>query len=146
MAVVAVVTGCGAGGTPPNQAVSDYVNALSEADFASACAMLPAATRASFAKSIGPRVTCVQAFGRCVPRRPTNSSQDQTQLLYANVQTNVTGSTAVASISGTVVARAVKQVNLIEHRGVWSLSSYGEGLKQCALAAHRARRGSVPLG
>ncbi len=137
--MVALAAGCGQGGTPPNQAVDNYVSALAEGDYASACAMLPTAAQRSLARIVGPHETCIAAFRRCVPKQPANSSQDQTQLLYANVQTNVTGSTAVANVSGTPVARAVKQVNLIERRGTWSLTSYGVGLKTCPASHGRAR-------
>jgi hypothetical protein len=138
--LVAFVAGCGAGATPPSQIAENYINTIAEGNFARACAMIPSAARASFAGLIGRRTTCAQAFKRCVPEQATSTAQDQTQLFYTNVQTTITGSTAVADLSGTTVARAVKQVALTERHGVWSMSTYGTGLEACAVASRTPRR------
>lgn len=145
VALVCLAAGCGQGGTPPNAAVDNYVSALGEGDFSLACSMLTSAARASIARSIGPHATCVAALNRCVPRFPSNSSKDQTQLLYANVQSTVTGRRAVAVLSGTVIATVIKRVDLVEVRGNWTLASSGDGLKRCLLQAHRQRRRSVAI-
>lgn len=137
VALVGFVSGCGQGGTPPNTAVENYVSALAEGNFSRACSMLPSAARSSLAGSIRAHTSCVAALKRCVPGQSTNASQDQTQLLYANVQTTITGSSAVADVSGTPVARAVKRVDLTKVGDNWTLASYGDGLKRCALTSHR---------
>jgi hypothetical protein len=129
LVLLAFLAGCGAGTTPPNQVADNYVSALAEGDYSIACAMLPSSAHASLARAGG----CVAALKRCVPAQPTNTSQDQTQLLYADVQANVTGSTAVADLSGTTVAKAVKRVTLVERNGAWSMTSYGTGLRACVL-------------
>lgn len=139
LGLVAFVAGCGAGPTPPSQIAENYINTIAEGNFASACAMIPSAARTSFAGLIGRRTTCAQAFKRCVPQQATDTAQDQTQLFYSNVQTTITGSTAVADLSGTAVARAVRQVELTERNSVWGLSSYGTGLEACAVALHGSR-------
>jgi hypothetical protein len=137
LVLLAFLAGCGAGTTPPNEVVNNYVTALAEGNFQGACAMLPNAQRAALARAGGTRPSCVAAYNRCVPKQPTNTSKDQTQLFYANVQSTITGSNAVAELSGTTVATALKQVTLVERHGVWSLTSYGTGLKACVLGARR---------
>jgi hypothetical protein len=140
LAVAICVAGCGGSGSSPNQTVENYINTLAEGNYSQACSMLPGAQQSAFARAIGPRATCVSALRRCIPRQSTNTSQDQTQLFYANVQATVTGRSAIAYLSGTTVARAVKSVDLIEQRGTWYLSTYGVGLEQCARASHRLVR------
>jgi hypothetical protein len=133
------VVGCGESPTPPDDVVQNYLNDLGAGNFSGACALLDKRTRETPLKSVRPRVTCPTVFVRCLPDNVIKLTRDQTQLLYASIQINVTGDKASADVSGTSVARAIRQVTLANEQGKWKLTSYGQAVHQCRLSKPRHR-------
>jgi hypothetical protein len=132
------LAGCGSSAPTPGDIAENYVNTLASGDYASACGLLGGHAREALLRAYGARATCSQVFAHCLPNQATNLNQDQSQLLFANENISVTGHHASVAVSGTAVARRVKKVTLIEHKGNWQLNSYGTGLSHCR--AHRSRR------
>jgi hypothetical protein len=89
--------------------------------------MLDAHTRAS----MGGLARCRAILSRCLPYNAQVAKRDQSQLLYANVDVHVSHSHADALVSGTAVARAVKEVSLAKEGRQWVLTSYGKALTGC---------------
>ena len=133
--VAAAVSGCGQGGPTAVDAVQNYVSALAEGNFASACAGLDEHAQASLMRFMRSQKSCATLLPRCFPSRTTVLSQDQTQLLYGTVQINLHGTRGSALTAGTVVAKEVKEVNLISVKGLWELDSYGK--ERCVRPGHR---------
>jgi hypothetical protein len=126
------LAGCGEQHAPPvYNAINGYLNSLAAGNYSSACALLDHRARAALVRSTRLRISCAKAFHRCLPNRAQTATKDQTQLLYANLDVSIQGSTASAAVSGTPVARAVRQVDLAKERGRWKLTSYGRGLTGC---------------
>ena len=143
LAVAALLVGCGEAKSPPDLvAVNSYLNALAEGNYSNACSLLEPGAEAALIKSTGKRVSCPNAFHRCLPDSALIPKQDQSQLLYATVDLTVTGKRASATVAGNPVARAVQRVTLAKHGQLWKLSSYGVGLQGCKLRERRraARR------
>jgi hypothetical protein len=133
------VVGCGESSTtPPIDVVQNYLNDLGAGNFTGACALLDKRTREAPLKSVRPRITCSTVFARCLPNNVTRLTRDQTQLLYASIQMNVTADKASADVSGTAVARAIRRVTLADERGNWKLTTYGHAVHHCRLT--KARR------
>jgi hypothetical protein len=134
----ALLVGCGEAKSPPDLvAVNSYLNALAEGNYSNACGLLEPGTEAALIKSAGKRISCPEAFHRCLPDSALIPKQDQSQLLYATVDLTVTGKRALASVAGNPVARAVQRVTLAKHGQLWKLTSYGVGLKGCKLREQR---------
>lgn len=141
IAVAVCVVACGGGSnfTPPNEVAGNYAYDLAEGSFGSACAQLDSAARASIEHST--QTSCPRLFAHCLPTQATQINHDQSQLLYANVTLTMHGQKrADAVLSGTSVAKGVKEVSLVEHRGVWRLTSYGRNITRCAVRTERERR------
>jgi hypothetical protein len=133
--------GCGESSTtPPVDIVQNYLNDLGAGNFTGACALLDTRTREAPLKSVRPRITCPTVFARCLPNNVTRLTRDQTQLLYASIQMNVTGHKASADVRGTAVARAIRRVTLADESGTWKLTTYGHAVQQC-----RQTKGRRPL-
>lgn len=118
--------------------MQNYLNAVGAGNYASACALLDKRTRESPLRSVRPRIGCPTVFVRCLPNNVIRLKRDQTQLLYASIQLNVSGDKASADVSGTTVARAIRKVTLADERGTWKLTSYGQAVHRCRL--NRPRR------
>jgi hypothetical protein len=133
--------GCGESSTtPPVDVVQNYLNDLGAGNFTGACALLDKRAREAPLKSVRPRITCSTVFARCLPNNVTRLKRDQTQLLYASIQMNVTADRASADVSGTAVARAIRRVTLADERGNWKLTTYGHAVHQCRLTKRRPVR------
>ncbi|HET7052133.1 MAG TPA: hypothetical protein VFI54_27935 [Solirubrobacteraceae bacterium] len=140
LALALCVVGCGESSTtPPVDVVQNYLNDLGAGNFSGACALLDKRTREAPLRSVRPRITCGTVFARCLPDNVIKLTRDQTQLLYASIQLNVTGDTASADVSGTTVARAIRKVTLSNEQGNWKLTSYGHAVRGCHLAKPRHR-------
>jgi hypothetical protein len=129
--VVAWVAGCGASGPVPSEPVQNYLSDLGEGNYGGACAQLDGRARASLLGLQRSRSSCAKVFTRCLPNSASAPKKDQSQLLYATVEVNQNGPKADAVVSGTAVARAVKEVTLANESGTWKLTSYGRGLTGC---------------
>lgn len=127
------LAGCGGSGQPPVYSNTyGYLTDLANGNFTGACSLLDGHARSALERSAGHRVSCTRAFALCLPSRAQVATQDQSQLLYATVVLNVHGSKAVAELKGTPVADALRHLTLAKERGLWKLSSYGDGLKGCS--------------
>jgi hypothetical protein len=135
LAVAALMAGCGV--TPPStteiaaNTVQRYVNALAAGYYTKACTVLDTHARESLSGPTGSRASCKTVLARCLPYNATVAKRDQSQLLYATVQVRIDHAKAKADVSGTTVARAIKQVTLAKERGSWTLTSYGAALRGC---------------
>ena len=125
------VAGCGGSGPVPSDSVQNYLSDLAEGNYGGACAQLDRPARDALLRLKGSRSSCTRVFTRCLPNSAITPTKDQSQLLYATVEVNQTGSKADAVVSGTPVARAVKEVTLAKKNGTWKLTSYGRGLTGC---------------
>ena len=138
IALALCVAACGESSTtPPVDVVQNYLNDLGAGNYAAACGLLDKRARDAPLKSAKPRITCAKVFVRCLPDNVIRLARDQTQLLYASIQLNMTGNTASASVSGTAVARAIRSVTLAEQQGTWKLTSYGQVVRRCRLSKPR---------
>jgi len=140
LATVAVIAACGESPTPPNEMVQNYLNALGAGNYVNACGYLDTQARAALVRSEPISTTCAGIFHRCLPQKTIVLNQDQTQLLYANINVNTSGSNAAATVSGTLVANELKHVTLRDERGVWMLTGFGEAIEKCKLARHHHSR------
>jgi hypothetical protein len=136
---LAVVAGCGV--TPPSpaelatNAVQRYMNALASGYYAKACTALDSHARAELSGPAGSRATCKTVLARCLPYNANLLKRDQSQLLYATVEVQIAHNRAKAAVSGTAVARSLKEVTLGKTRGGWVLTSYGAALRGCVTRA-----------
>ncbi len=131
LVVVAWVAGCGGSGPVPSDPVQNYLSDLAEGNYGGACAQLDGRARASLLRLQGSQSTCAKVFTRCLPDSATAPKKDQSQLLYATVEVNQSGPKADAVVSGSPVAKAVREVTLTKESGTWKLTSYGRGLTGC---------------
>ncbi len=139
--VMLCVTACGGGSdfTPPNEVAANYAYDLAEGSFGGACAQLERTARASIQRST--RTSCARLFAHCLPTQASHINHDQDQLLYANVTITLHGQKrADAVLSGTSVAKGIREVSLVEQGGVWRLTSYGRNITRCMLKTERERR------
>jgi hypothetical protein len=134
----ATLSACGQGGPTAVDAVQNYVSALAEGNFGSACAGLDQHAQASLMSFMRSRQSCAALLPRCFPDQSTILKQDQTQLLYGTVQINTHGSRGYALTGGTLVAKEVKEVDLISVKGLWELNSYGK--ERCVRPGRHRRR------
>ena len=141
LALAVAVAGCGAANVvSPVDVAQNYVSAVGEGNFAGACALFEPHALGSLLASTGSRPTCPSLLARCLPTRVTVTSADQLQLLYVNVDLRTYGSRAVAGVSGLPVAKAIRQVTMVEHRGRWRLTSPGRAVTRCVSRLRRDRR------
>lgn len=129
------LSACGQTGPTAVDAVQNYVSALAEGNFASACTGLDQHAKASLRTVMRSQQSCAVLLSRCFPNRSTVLKQDQTQLLYGTVQMNLHGARGYALTGGTEVAKEVKKVNLTSVKGEWKLDSYGR--ERCVRSTHR---------
>jgi hypothetical protein len=134
------IAGCGESPTPPSEAVQNYLSALGAGNYTNACSLLDSQARQSLVTAMRVRTNCPGVFRRCLPNRPTRLKQDQTQLLYANIDVNVSGSDATATVSGTAVARELKHVALRNERTGWKVTGFGQAIERCRIIRHPGRR------
>jgi hypothetical protein len=146
LVLVAAIAGCGESPTPPNEAVQNYLNALGAGNYTTACSLLDSRARESLIRSIRVRTTCPAVFRRCLPHRTTLLKQDQTQLLYANMQVSVTGSDATAAVSGTAVARELKHVTVRDEQTGWMVTGLGQAIERCRLIRGQGQRKVAAIG
>jgi hypothetical protein len=139
IALALCIAACGESPTPPFQVVQNYLNDIGAGNYDGACGLLDKRARDAPLKSAKPRITCAKVFVRCLPDNVIRLARDQTQLLYASIQLNVTGKTASATGGGTVVARAIRNVTLTDQQGIWKLTSYGQAVNRCRLSKPRHR-------
>ena len=137
LALAAFAVGCGEAPTPPFDVVQSYLNDLGAGNYAGACGLLDKRAREAPLKSARPRIDCAKVFVRCLPDNVIRLAHDQTQLLYASIDLNVSGDKASAVVGGTVVARAIKKVTLANEAGTWKLTSYGQAVHRCRLTKRR---------
>ena len=121
--------------------MQNYLNDVGAGNYGGACGLLDKRTRDAPLKSVRPRIKCPTVFVRCLPDNVIKLARDQTQLLYASIELNVTGDTASADVSGTSVARAIRRVTLANEQGQWKLTSYGQAVHKCRLSKPRHRLG-----
>lgn len=111
------------------------MNALAAGYYTKACGSLDSRARAELSGPAGSRATCKAVLARCLPYNANLLKRDQSQLLYATVEVQIAHQNARASVSGTEVARALKEVTLAKERGNWVLTSYGAALRGCVTRA-----------
>lgn len=133
LVVFGCLAACGSSGSSPDDVVQSYVTALGQGNYATACSMIGRQGRRQLAKTTHARVSCTKIFARCLPDEATKPKTDQSQLLYASLDTNIVGDQAHVAVSRTPVARALKKLTLVERKGQWHLTSYGEALSDCHL-------------
>lgn len=141
LATVLVLAACGDSPPPPDVvAVQGYLTAIAEGNYGQACSELSPATRARLHRALGRHAGCPALFERCLPDNALNPNHDQSQLLFSSVAVDRHGSTATATVGGTPVAHAIRQVTLAREGRRWALTSYGAGLRSCHLKRRRVRR------
>jgi hypothetical protein len=121
---VVLIAGCGSTAPTAYSVINSYLNALEVGDYSKACGLLDHSARASL------RGPCRAVFARCLANDTAAIARDQTQQLYANVNLTTTGDRAVAQVSGTAVARTVKNVTVAEEHGNWRLTSPGRAFRR----------------
>ena len=142
LARAAFIAGCGESPNPPSENVQNYLNAVGAGNYINACGYVDGGARETLVRSEPIRTTCEGIFEKCLPHTTLVLKQDQTQLLYANIQVSTAGSTATADVSGTLVASELKHVTLRNEAGVWKLTSFGYAIEKCRLTPKHARRKS----
>jgi len=140
LSTMASITACGEAPTPPSEAVQNYLNALGAGNYTNACGFLDNQAREAFIRSKGTQSTCAGIFSRCLPHKTIVLKQDQTQLLYANIQATTAGASATAQVSGTLVADELKHVTLRNEQGGWKVTWFGQAIERCRLRGHHRRR------
>jgi hypothetical protein len=131
------LAGCGRGSTSPGEVTQNYVNAIAEGDYASACAALDDGARATLRRSMHSSAGCRVLLARCLPSNTAQLAKDQAQLFYSNVVVSVSGNQATVKTSGTAVANRIREVTLTNDKGHWLLTSYGK--QRCSSRRGRAR-------
>lgn len=144
LTMVGSLAACGEAPTPPNEAVQNYLNALGAGNYANACGFLDTQARESLVRTAPARSTCAEIFHRCLPHKTIVLKQDETQLLYANIDVTRAGADATAQVSGTLVASELKHVTLRNERAGWKLTGFGQAIERCRfIHHHRGRKGKT---
>lgn len=130
------LAGCGRGSPSPGEITQNYVNAIAEGDYVSACAALDGGAQAALRRAMHSSAGCQVLLARCLPSNAAQLAKDQAQLFYSNVVVTVSGHRASVTTSGTAVANRIREVTLANDKGQWLLSSYGK--QSCS--SHRPRR------
>ena len=131
------VAGCDRGAPTPSDIAENYVNALAQGDYATACGLLGHRLELALVRSYGAQASCRAILVHCLPNQATVLKRDQTQLLFATVESRIVGRKAFVAVSGTSVARRVKEVTLLNGANGWQLISYGRGLSHCRAPRRR---------
>jgi hypothetical protein len=133
--------GCESNSVPPGpyNIVGSYLTQIAEGNYQGACGLLDPRARSSLIKAKHARVSCPTLFSRCLPNRVINARHDQSQLLYATILVTEGRTKAHVDVSGTAVARAIREVRLAKKRGTWELTSYGQDLETCSLSRHQSK-------
>jgi hypothetical protein len=134
-ALSVLLYGCGNFPPSPGEVTQNYVNAIAEGEYGSACAMLDGAAQDRLKRAMHSNDSCAALLARCLPSNAAQLSKDQAQLFYANTLSSVDGDSATVKTNGTAVADRIRAVTLVKQKGNWVLTSYGA--ENCA--AHRAR-------
>jgi hypothetical protein len=130
--------GCGSSNPVPGDAVQSYLSDLAEGNYTAGCGMLADSARSALIAAKGGRHPCQVIYRHCLPSDPEALKRDQTQLLFDDVQSFISGSHARAVVRGTAVAREVRRVTLIRHGYRWFLVFPGVALQRCRYGS-RAR-------
>jgi hypothetical protein len=141
LAAAGGAAGCESNSVPPipYSIVSRYLSQIAEGSYQGACALLDPQARSSLIRAKHTRLSCPDLFSRCLPNRVINANHDQSQLLYATILVTEGPRKAHVAVSGTAVARAIREVTLAKKRGNWKLTSYGHDLEICSLRRHRSK-------
>jgi hypothetical protein len=123
--------GCGNSSPVPADAVQSYLNNLAEGNYTAGCGMLADTARSALVAAKGGRHPCQVIYRHCLRSDPAALKRDQTQLLFDDVQSFISGAHARAVVNGTAVAREVRRVTLIRHRDRWFLVFPGVALQRC---------------
>ena len=126
LTMVGSLAACGEAPTPPNEAVQNYLNALGAGNYANACGFLDTQARESLVRTAPARSTCAEIFHRCLPHKTIVLKQDETQLLYANID-----------VTQNVYARAGGKIE-------WTRSSSCRSRSQCAQNAEIEAKKNQP--
>ena len=134
-----LIGGCGESPNPPIAFVQNYLNALGESGFSTACGMFDPQALAALTRAKHTHVSCVDLFKRCLPNQALILQKDQTQLLYADINVSLSdkGQVADADTSGTRVARELRHVTLKHEHGTWKFTGFGHAIEACHLTEHR---------
>ena len=138
--LTATLAACGEAPTPANETVQNYLNALGAGNYVNACGYLDGGAVESLIRTAPAHSTCAGIFSRCLPHKTIVLKQDQTQLLYANVDVSTVGADATAQVSGTYVASELKRVTLRNEQTGWKLTGFGQAIGRCRLIRHHRRR------
>jgi hypothetical protein len=137
LACAAFLVGCGQSQPSPGEIAQNYVTAIAEGDYVSACGALDGHAREMLHASMRSRAGCATLLARCLPTNASVLQNDQAQLFYATVETASDGPNATVRTSGTAVARKIHEVRLAKERGRWQLTTYGE--VKCRAGRGRAK-------
>lgn len=122
----------------PTDVTQAYVAAIAEGTPRIACDWLTPSARAALHVSAARPLDCAGVIKRCIPYRVNTANADQSQLLYVNVDLQVSGSHASAAVSGLPVARALKRVSLVLSQGHWRITFPGVAVTRCVAKLRRS--------
>jgi len=140
LAALALAAGCGQYAPSPGDTAQNYETALAEGNYKGACGYLDPSAKAALSHRLGSRATCPEAMARCLPYQATIPQKDQSQLLFATILVSEHRSHASATLNGTAVANAIRQVSLLRKGAGWILTSYGRGFTACHQRRVKHRR------
>jgi hypothetical protein len=138
-ACAAALAGCGQSQPSPGEIAQNYVNAIAEGNYSSACGVLDGRARQALKHSMRSQAGCAKLLARCLPTNASVLQNDQAQLFYSNVEISTDGPNAKVRTSGTAVANRIHEVTLAKEQGGWILTSYGK--VRCRMRHRRARAG-----
>ncbi len=133
----AVLVGCGRGSPSPGEITQNFVNAIAEGDYVTACGLLNSDAMGKLQRTMRSAASCSALLARCLPTDASQLQKDQAQLFYSNVVVAVSGAHATVQTSGTAVANRIRSVTLAKQKGQWVLTSYGK--QNCSTHRRRAR-------
>lgn len=135
------LTGCGGSSAPtPGDIAQNYMTAIGQVNYASACGMITRPARHALSASVAPRHGCVAIFKRCIHVNPLALKRDQQQLLFAEVLPTISGRHASVSVGGTAVARELRRLTLLRTRKGWQITGPGQALSRCRARRHHHSR------
>jgi hypothetical protein len=142
LAVSACLAACGQGGPTALDAANNYMYALSEGNYAGACALVAPGTQEALEPAHRRHTSCAELIEHCLPNSVTKAIHDQTQLLFATVQLTHDRGGWQAFVSGTPVAKAIRKFTVNEERGRWEVTSPGHAISRCRLKSPHHGRSS----
>lgn len=137
LVLAVALSGCGSSAPAPEDAVQTYLSDLAEGNYSAACGMLSGDARSALIATHGGHHQCEAIYRQCLPSDPATLKRDQTQLVFDDIQTFITGAHARSIVHGTAVAREIKRVTLLRHRYRWFLVFPGVALRRCRHASGR---------